>query len=109
MIICRDVAPWLYMKQGKWDDAERVIQFCISCGAYYPKSGKAVLNSFEAYRDAACVAMAFIKNHPGVLQKDVYKKLTAVVSSDEMREVMRSFELIHKEKEGKTNRLQIIE
>lgn len=107
IIFCRDTAPWLYMKQGRWDDAERVIKYCISCRAYFPENGKEELQFFEMFRDAACIASAYIENHQGTLQKDIYKSLSKIVSSDEMKSVMRNYELIRKEKEGKSNRLYV--
>ena len=36
LINCRDVGPEMYMRLGRWDDVERVIQICSDANAYYP-------------------------------------------------------------------------
>ena len=109
VIMCRDVTPELYMRQGDWENAERVIRFCMNCNAYYPDTGEKVLAQFEEYRDTACMAMVYIMNHPGTLQKDVYKRMKQVAGSDTLKSILRASELFRKEKQDRTNRLYLSE
>lgn len=109
VIHCRDTAPWLYMKYGGWADAERVIRFCMTCHAYYPDTGEEVLQWLFSFRDAAEAVCAYVKAHPGVLQKDIYKHLDGVAERGSLRSVLRSYKGLRKEKHGKTNRLYLKE
>lgn len=106
-IECRDKLPDLYKRLGKWNDAKRVIEFCAAAGAY-PNGPEKELADLDLYSKAADIAIDYIKDNPGTLQKDLYKLLS---SSDADQEMLKRFTRtslqITKEPTGKTNKLFI--
>ena len=75
-LICRDLLPELYMQLGQWDKAERVIKTCITEKAYELNDGLSALTNFVSYRKIAIEALAYIQEHPGCLQRNIYKALS---------------------------------
>ena len=104
-IMCRDVAPVLYARLGRWVEARAAINKCRFAGAY-EDGGKGALAHLERYRAAAERALEFLKNNPGYKQKDLYKALPDV-DRDCLKEFTRSSLLIRKVKVGSTNELYL--
>lgn len=107
-LACRDLTPELYMRIGKFRDAERVIKYCISCNVYYPASGEEQLLALAKYEKAAIIAVSYIREHPGVFQKDLYNKLDGTGADREcLKRFTRSSLQLRKEPSGKTNKLYL--
>ena len=108
LIRCRDVGPWLYMKLGRWDEAEAALSRCAAANAFYPADGSEERDFFLRFKRVACAALDYIRDNPGCLQKNVYK---ALPFEGEDREALKSFLRnslqIRKEKAGKTNALYL--
>jgi hypothetical protein len=105
-INCRDVGPEMYMRIGKWDDAERVIQICIDAKAYYPNDGSQELTNFENYKQVALETLSFISQNPGCLQRNIYKVMGYEGDKKEYLKVfLRNSKLIQKVKYNNTNQL----
>ena len=125
VVPCRDMLPELYMRYGRWSDAEKVIRLCISCGAYghteysdnqdhegcwIPESGDEELLSLNLRKEAASSALSYLAENPGTLQSKIYKvPVLSSVDHDALVWFCRSSHQIRKEKDGKTNRLYIAE
>ena len=104
-ILCRDEAPKLYLRLGRWAQAEAAIKKCRQAGAY-DDGGRSALEHLKRYRSAAESALAFLESHAGFLQKDLYKALPDV-DRDCLKEFARSSQLIRKVKSGSTNKLYL--
>ena len=108
VINCRDIGPEMYMRLGKWDDVERVIQICSDANAYYPDNDNEIRSYYTDYKRIATLALSYIKDNPGCLQNKMYDALH--VTEDD-REVLKHFLRcslqIKKEKSGKTNKLYL--
>lgn len=104
-LACRDNAPELYMRLGDWDNALRVIRFCIDTNSYYPKSGEEELLYLRQYSETATAALAFLADNPGTLQRDIYRKLCPPVNRDMLKHFTRYSLQIKKEPYKNTNRL----
>ena len=108
IINCRDYGVELNMRIGDWENALRVINLCIDVKAYDQEEGKIMLEYFYAYRSVAEIACSYIAEHPGCLQKDMYKVL---VYEEDDKEVLKHFLRcslqIRKEKYSSTNKLFI--
>lgn len=125
VVPCRDMLPELYMRYGRWSDAEKVIRLCISCGAYghteyrdsqdhegrwIPESGNEELVSLKLRKQAAFAALAYLAENPGTQQSKIYKApVLSSVDHDALVWFCRSSHQLRKEKDGKTNRLYIAE
>ena len=123
VVPCRDMLPELYMRFGRWGDAENVIMLCISCGAYghtedkgsrdhngkwVSESGDEQLALLNQRREAASAALSYLADNPGSLQSKIYKvPALSGVDHDALVWFCRSSHQIRKEKDGKTNRLYI--
>ncbi len=106
LINCRDYGVELYLRLGDWENARRVIFTCINAKAYTQEEGNEVLENFHAYRKAAETAMSYIAEHPGCLQKDMYKALGLDGNDKEqLKHFLRSSLQIQKEKYNSTNKL----
>ena len=105
-LVCRDLLPELYMQLGKWDKAEATIKKCIAANAYYPQNGLNELTYLASYQKVATEALSYIKQHPGCLQRNIYKALSY---EGEKREHLKHFlscsKQIRKVKHGNTNEL----
>lgn len=108
-LACRDLAPELYMRLGDWQNALRVIQFCISANAYYPKAGEEELQYLHQYSETAEIAVNYIKEHPGLAQRDIYKKLCPPADREMLKKFTRYSLQIRKEPYQNTNRLYSID
>lgn len=106
-LACRDLTPELYMRLGDWANALRVIQICMAANAYYPESGEAELIHLRQYSEAATSALAYIAEHPGTLQRDIYKRLCPPFGREELKHFTRYSLQIRKEPYKNTNRLYI--
>lgn len=107
-IACRDLAPELYMRIGDWSNALRVIQICIVANAYYPKSGEEELLYLRQYSETATGAVSYIAEHPGTLQRDIYKKLCPPLDREMLKHFTRYSLQIWKEPYKNTNKLYCI-
>ena len=109
-LICRDLLPELYMQLGEWKKAEKAIKKCIDSQAYSPDDGTEELANLASYQKIATQALLFIKEHPGCLQRNIYK---AVPCEGEEREQFKDFlknsKQIKKIKHGNTNELYLNE
>lgn len=113
LIPCRDYGPYAYMRIGNWDDAERAIRACINANAYEePDDGKAKLDHLLSYRKTADVAINFIKQNPGFLQKNIYIALTPQIGEDNipiLKEFMRETYVFHKQPDKGSYQLYYIQ
>lgn len=109
VIACRDTAPEMCMRLGEWEKAKNIVKFCISCNAFYPdaKIGENELIYIETFQETATVALTFIQNNPGFLQKKLYKALEGQTDHDCLKHFLRCSEQIIKVKDGSTNKLYI--
>lgn len=108
-LICRDLLPELYMQLGQWDKAERVIKTCITEKAYELNDGLSALTNFVSYRKIAIEALAYIQEHPGCLQRNIYKALSFEGDDrEQLKEFLRYSKQIKKVKHGNTNELYCI-
>ncbi len=107
-LACRDLLPKLYMRLGKWNEAEKTIKKCISSHAYYPGDGSEQLSDFINYRRIATEALSYITQNPGCLQRNIYKALSyELEEKEQLKCFLRESLLIYKEKCGNTNKLYI--
>ena len=107
LIVCRDCAPEWYGRLGKWDDAFRVIRFCVDCGAYTPAEGREALDLIIVRKAASDAALSYISNNPGCKQTDIYRALPHV-DRDALKWFTRNSAMIWKEPAGKTNLLYVV-
>lgn len=109
LINCRYYGVELYLRLGDWENAERVINLCINAKSYNSKDDEEyVLDMFHSYRKAAETALPYIAEHPGCLQKDMYKALGLEGNDKEqLKHFLRSSLQIRKEKYNSTNKLFI--
>jgi len=109
-LVCRDLLPELYMQLGEWKKAEKAIKKCIDTQAYSPNDGSEELAYLASYQKIATLALSFIKDNPGCLQRNIYK---AVPCEGEEREQLKTFlrnsKQIKKIKHGNTNELYLNE
>lgn len=106
VIACRDWAPKLYMRLGKWEDAEHSIKKSIEANAYYPNKGEKELSYLYEYKKVAKITLQFLKNNPGYLQKNIYKALEDQVSNMSiLKNFIRWSLLLRKEPYNRTNKL----
>ena len=106
-IACRDISLELYLRLGDWNNALRVIQFCISSNAYYPNSGEEQLLYLRKYSETATAAISYIEENPGVPQKSIYNKLCPPLDREMLKKFTRTSFQIFKEPSGNTNRLYV--
>ncbi len=108
-ILCRDKAPLLYMQIGEWDKAIETVKYCIQINAFFPpEEGQEALEYCQNYQKTAEKIILFLREHPGFLQKDIYK--TANLDESEKpnaRHFCRYSLLLRKEPYGKTYRLYV--
>ena len=106
-IACRDYAPKLYMRLGQWSNAVSAIKKCIKTKAYLDKEwGKNMLEYCEIYKQTVEIAINFLRDNEGFLQKNIYKVLADTnVDTDCLKDFTRSSLLIKKVKKGGTNQL----
>lgn len=108
-IRCRDMGPELYMRLGRWKDARRMINTCISCHAYdTAQDGKARIEYLETYQATAETALQFLTENPGFLQRKIYKTLEGKVDLECLKHFTRCSCQIRKEPDGKTNQLYVV-
>lgn len=103
------VMPELYLRIGEWEQAKATIKYCIECNAYYsdPMLGNDSLSRVDLFRETALIAIDFIKNNPGYLQKNMYRALDGKVDYDCLKHFLRCSEQIKKIKNGATNELYL--
>lgn len=107
-IACREWAPKLYMRLGKWEEAEKFIRDCAAINGYYPEHGEDELNYLHLYKETAEAAIQFLISNPGYLQKDIYKALIPQVKDiSVLKNFVRWSLVIEKEPYKKTNRLYV--
>lgn len=106
-LACRDFAAELYMRLGDWNNALRVIQICMAANAYYPESGETELIHLKQYSETATNALAYITEHQGILQRDIYKKLCPPLDREELKHFVRYSLQIRKEPYKNTNALYV--
>lgn len=107
-IACREWGPKIYMRLGKWKEAEDFIRECIKANAYFPNKGENELAYLEKYHKIADVILQFLNNNPGYLQKDIYKALNDSIDDISIfKNFIRWSLLIKKEPYGKTNKLYV--
>lgn len=108
LIACRDFAPKLYMRLGRWKDAECFIKNCICANAYYPENGQKELLFLSQYRRITEILLDFLNANPGYLQRNVYKSLSLPKDdNDILKEIIRWSLLIQKVPCNSTNKLYI--
>lgn len=108
IINCRDVGPELYMRLGRWDDVERVLQICSDANAYYPDDDYKIWSDFYDYKRVAILAVSYIQRNPGCLQSKMYDALNVTDDDREnLKHFLRCSLQIKKEKSGSTNKLYI--
>ncbi|MDO4298840.1 MAG: hypothetical protein Q4C59_10275 [Lachnospiraceae bacterium] len=103
------VMPEMYMRIGEWEKAKETVKYCIACNAYYsePEVGESELSYIETFQETALVALEFIKNNPGFLQKNMYKALADKTDHDCLKHFLRCSEQIEKIPYKKTNMLYV--
>lgn len=107
-INCRDIGPAMYMRLGKWEQAESAIRKCIAANAYYPDDGQAELDDLSIYKAVATKIVGFLTANPGFLQKDIYKNIGfSPEEKEQAKYFCRSSLQIRKEPFGKTNKLYV--
>lgn len=101
------IAPEMYMRIGQWEKAIDTVKYCIKYNAYYsePELAASELSYIETFKNTASIALEFIKNNPGFLQKNMYKALSGKTDHDCLQHFLRCSEQILKEKCGSTNKL----
>lgn len=107
-INCRDVGPEMYMRLGRWDDVERVLQICAQANAYYPNDDSKAWEYYSDYKRIANLAVSYIQNNPGLLQSKIYNALN--IADDDrnlLKHFLRCSKQIKKVKHGNTNELYI--
>lgn len=107
-ILCRDCGPDLYMRIGDWDKAKKTIEFLIDIKAYDLDEGNCELESLKIFKEVSEDVLNLLKDNPGFLQKDIYKKLN--VSEDYKGIYMHFLQnslLIHKEEYKSTYKLYV--
>lgn len=104
-ILCRDVGIELYLRLGRWEEARNAIEKCAVAGVY-DDDGKAAIEHFQKYKEAAETALKFLTLNPGYLQKNIYRALPDV-DQECLKKFTRSSMLIRKEKSGGTNKLYV--
>lgn len=104
LIPCRDYAPDWYGRMGRWDDAFRVIRFCVDCGAYTQAEGRDALDLMIARKAAADAALSYISENPGCKQSGIYSAVPGV-DRDALKWFVRNSLQLRKEPAGKTNAL----
>ena len=113
VIACREYGPHIYKLLGDWENAERIIRFCIDTGAYEsPDDGNAELEYLITYKKVAETAINFIRDNPGFLQKNIYIALRQQISEENipiLKDFMRETYVFHKQPHGGTNELYFIE
>ena len=108
-ILCRDVAPKLYMQLGEFEKARRAIKICAEAGTY-DDDGAAEFDYLTRYETTARTAIEFLREHKGILQRDVYKAFAGTaIDKACLKEFLRASRLIRKEKSGTTNKLFLAE
>lgn len=107
-INCRDFGVELYLRLGDWENAQRVISTCIDAKAYDQEEGEIMQEYLRSYRKVAEAALSYIAEHPGCLQKDMYKILNFEGEDrGELEHFLRCSLQIQKEKFNRTNKLFI--
>lgn len=105
-LACRDLLPDLYMQLGQWEKAENTINACITAKAYYPEDGSTELANFESYRKVATETLSYISQHPGCLQRNIYKSMGYEGEEKEcLKHFLRNSKCIKKVKYNNTNQL----
>ena len=107
LIVCRDYAPDWYGRLGKWDDAFRVVNFCVDCGAYTAAEGRDALELLISRKAAADAALSYISANPGCKRSEIYKALPGM-DRDALKWFTRNSAQIRKEPSGKTNLLYLV-
>lgn len=108
VIACRDWGPKLYMRLGRWDDAESFIRNCIQSNAYFPKDGHEELLLLSRFRKVTDIVLNFLITNPGFLQKNMYKTLSLSEDDNEiLKRILRHSLLIEKIPYKSTNKLYV--
>lgn len=106
VVPCRDWGPKLHMYKGEWDKARNFVIRCDKANAYYPNHGEDEMREIDDFQRVAEKALSYIRMHPGVLQKDIYKILGDQVSDiNVLKRFMRWSLQIKKESYKTTNKL----
>lgn len=105
-LACRDLLPELYMQLGEWSKAESAIKRCIDSKAYFPDDGTSKLAYLTSYQKIATNTLSYIKQNPGCLQRNIYKKMGYEGAEKELlKDFLRYSKLINKVKYNNTNQL----
>ncbi len=106
-IYCRDRGPTLYAMTGQWDKAVEAVQICIAARAYQPrKSGSEALSNIMQMCDIGKRIVSYVSDHPGCLQKDIYKVLEISPEEKNLAKYFLRYNVVlRKEPYNKTNRL----
>lgn len=110
VIPCRDWGPKLHMYKGEWDKARNFVLQCDNANAYYPNHGEKELKEIADFQYTAQIALSYIRMHPGILQKDIYKALSNNISDiSVLKRFMRWSMQIKKEPYNGTNKVFAID
>lgn len=105
---CKDFLPRAYMRFAKWEQAERVIRACIRADAYYPETGESDLQYLYQYENISQQAIDYIHNHPGCLQRNMYRTLNVDDASKKMlMDFLKYSYILEKKRIGNTNALYL--
>ncbi len=89
-----------------WEKAERALNICIESNAFYPNKGTRSLSDLKRARKASEKALEYIRNNPGVLQKNIYKELKPLKLDDYyLKHFIKCSQQIRKVPEGGTYKL----
>lgn len=102
----RDDLPDMYMRFGYWDDAERVMEECYKNRVVNKKEFKEKIKWIENCENATMKVIEHIEEFPGVLQRDMYKRLYEI-DKVALKWTLRVYTGIAKIKYKNTNKLYI--
>lgn len=125
IILCRDTFTWSCYKLGEWDKLDKAIDYFESVDLFSymvadPKGkcgqrlviadGTKARKEAMSHKAGFTAALKYIKETPGVLQSKIYKvPELSHVPPDILKSFCRNSLQIRKEKEGKTNKLYVME
>lgn len=106
-----DLMIEMYLRIGKCEKAKEYALFFHSVNAYIfePDEYADVLSYINTYQHTSQIALDFIANNPGFLQKNMYKALEGRTDHDCLMHFLRCSEQIKKEKNGNTYELYVDE
>ncbi|NMA48320.1 MAG: hypothetical protein GX947_00885 [Tissierellia bacterium] len=102
----RDQLPDMYMRYGRWDDAERVIRECYRVGVLKEEELEEHVRWINNCQAVSLEVLAHIDEFPEVQQKDMYKRLYKL-DKNCLKWVLRFYYKISKTKYKNTNKLYL--